>query len=78
MPFLAEVLGRLPIVSEAAVRAAAGRAVAGRSGAGAWPWTQVELDPWETTDSPYYGAVLAALAVGTAPGGYAARPDIQH
>jgi squalene-hopene/tetraprenyl-beta-curcumene cyclase len=38
--------------------------------AGAWPWLQFGLSPWEGTDSEYYGAALAALAVGTVPGNY--------
>jgi len=46
-------------------------------GAGAWPWLQFGLGPWEAKDSPYYGAALAALAVGTAPGGYGSGADIR-
>jgi squalene-hopene/tetraprenyl-beta-curcumene cyclase len=38
--------------------------------AGAWPWLQFDLSPWEGRDSQYYGAALAALAVGTAPEHY--------
>ena len=38
--------------------------------AGAWPWLQFDLSPWEGRDSQYYGAALAALAVGTAPEQY--------
>ena len=38
--------------------------------AGAWPWLQFGLSPWEDGDSQYYGTTLAALAVGTAPGNY--------
>jgi squalene-hopene/tetraprenyl-beta-curcumene cyclase len=37
---------------------------------GAWPWIQFSNEPWEAYDSAYYGAVLAALAVGTAPESY--------
>jgi hypothetical protein len=46
--------------------------------AGAWDWNSYELDPWETPQSTFYGAALAALATGTAPTGYRARPEIQH
>ena len=46
--------------------------------AGAWDWNSYELDPWETPESTFYGAALAALATGTAPAGYRARPEIQH
>jgi squalene-hopene/tetraprenyl-beta-curcumene cyclase len=45
--------------------------------AGAWPWLQFGLSPWEGRDSPYYGAALAALAVGTAPEHYRSRATIQ-
>ena len=33
---------------------------------GAWPWLQFHNSPWEG-DSQYYGATLAAIAIGTAP-----------
>jgi squalene-hopene/tetraprenyl-beta-curcumene cyclase len=45
---------------------------------GAWSWLQFDLQPWEASDSPYYGAALAALAVGTAPENYRAAPGIQN
>ena len=45
---------------------------------GAWPWLQFDLEPWEANDSAYYGAALAAMAVGTAPENYAASPEIQN
>jgi squalene-hopene/tetraprenyl-beta-curcumene cyclase len=35
--------------------------------AGAWPWYNANLDPWETPPSFFYGASLAALALGSAP-----------
>src|SRR5438270_2648505 len=44
---------------------------------GAWAWLQFDQEPWEANDSAYYGATLAAIAVGTAPDGYASRPQIQ-
>jgi hypothetical protein len=44
---------------------------------GAWNWSDFDLDPWETKDSAYYGAALAALATGLAPAGYQARPEIR-
>ena len=43
---------------------------------GAWSWLQFHNSPWEG-DSQYYGAVLAAIAVGSAPGGYQNSPQIQ-
>jgi squalene-hopene/tetraprenyl-beta-curcumene cyclase len=45
---------------------------------GAWPWLQFDLAPWEASDSRYYGAALAALAVGTAPDNYRSIPEIRN
>jgi squalene-hopene/tetraprenyl-beta-curcumene cyclase len=47
-------------------------------GAGAWPWLDFDLSPWESAavNARYYGAALAAMAVGTVPG-YQSRPQIQ-
>jgi squalene-hopene/tetraprenyl-beta-curcumene cyclase len=45
--------------------------------AGAWPWLNFGLRPWESVNAVYYGAALAAIAVGMEPGGYAASVDIQ-
>src|SRR6516225_6580219 len=44
---------------------------------GAWAWLNFHLEPWEANESGYFGASLAAIAVGTAPGNYAATPEIQ-
>ena len=44
---------------------------------GAWTWLNFNYEPWESPNSPYFGASLAALAVGSAPGAYAAAPEIQ-
>jgi squalene-hopene/tetraprenyl-beta-curcumene cyclase len=44
---------------------------------GAWLWLQFDQEPWEANDSAYYGATLAAMAVGTAPANYASNPEIQ-
>ena len=44
---------------------------------GAWAWLSFGLEPWEGAKSAYFGAALAAVAVGTAPGGYASGSDIQ-
>ncbi len=43
---------------------------------GAWSWLQFHNKPWEG-DSQYYGATLAAIAVGTAPPAYRSEPEIQ-
>ena len=42
---------------------------------GSWDWLNFGLEPWETTSSRYFGAALAALAVGTAPGYYHVGAD---
>lgn len=44
--------------------------------AGAWTWLNFKLEPWESPNSPYFGASIAALAVGSAPAGYLASPEI--
>jgi len=44
---------------------------------GAWAWLNFHYEPWESNDGAYYGATIAALAVGAAPGGYASSSDIQ-
>ena len=44
---------------------------------GAWSWLDFDLAPWEDANAPYYGAALAALAVGVAPDNYQSRPEIQ-
>jgi squalene-hopene/tetraprenyl-beta-curcumene cyclase len=45
---------------------------------GAWLWLRFKNEPWEADDSDYYGAALAAIAVGTAPDNNRARPEIQN
>jgi squalene-hopene/tetraprenyl-beta-curcumene cyclase len=45
---------------------------------GAWLWQSFDLNPWESRSSEYYGASLAAIAVGRVPGAYAATSEIQN
>src|SRR5437016_11526968 len=45
---------------------------------GTWPWARFANEPGEADDSDYYGATLAAVAAGTPPGNYRARPEIQN
>jgi squalene-hopene/tetraprenyl-beta-curcumene cyclase len=45
---------------------------------GAWLWLRFANEPWEADDSDFYGATLAAIAVGTAPGNYRSKPEIQN
>jgi squalene-hopene/tetraprenyl-beta-curcumene cyclase len=44
---------------------------------GAWRWNNIDLDPWEEPESPFFGAALAALATGVAPSDYQARREIR-
>ena len=44
---------------------------------GAWRWLRFNNEPWEADDSDYFGATLAAVAVGIAPGNYRATPQVQ-
>jgi len=44
---------------------------------GAWLWLRFRNEPWEADDSDYFGATLAAVAVGIAPGNYRAMPEVQ-
>jgi squalene-hopene/tetraprenyl-beta-curcumene cyclase len=44
---------------------------------GAWLWLRFKNEPWEADDSDYFGATLAAVAVGIAPGNYRAAPEVQ-
>jgi squalene-hopene/tetraprenyl-beta-curcumene cyclase len=48
------------------------------SGKGAWSWLQFGMEPFEANDSQYYGAALAAIAVGSAPENYRSTPEIQE
>jgi squalene-hopene/tetraprenyl-beta-curcumene cyclase len=42
---------------------------------GAWQWLDFSEPPWGAKDSTYFGAALAAIAVGTAPGYYTPGAD---
>jgi len=45
--------------------------------AGAWIWQNFHFSPWEGDESEYFGATMAALAVGIAPDDYRNDPEIQ-
>jgi squalene-hopene/tetraprenyl-beta-curcumene cyclase len=45
---------------------------------GGWLWQRFNKEPWEADDSDYYGATLAAVAIGAAPGNYRNAPEIQN
>ena len=44
---------------------------------GSWSWLRFGMEPWEANDSQYYGAALAAVAVGIAPENYRSSAEIQ-
>ena len=44
---------------------------------GAWAWLNFHLEPWESANGAYFGAALAAVAVGTEPEQYATKADVQ-
>jgi squalene-hopene/tetraprenyl-beta-curcumene cyclase len=45
---------------------------------GSWPWFDFNTDPYETSDSGFFGASLAALAISATPPEYRARPEIKE
>ena len=47
-------------------------------GAGGWAWLYFGLAPWESEGAAYFGAALAAVAVGVAPNDYATSTGIQE
>jgi squalene-hopene/tetraprenyl-beta-curcumene cyclase len=44
---------------------------------GSWDWLNFGLEPWESGKGRYFGATLAAIAVGTAPGYYSPGSDAE-
>jgi squalene-hopene/tetraprenyl-beta-curcumene cyclase len=48
------------------------------SAKGAWEWFSLNLDPWEMPQSAFYGASMAALAVGSTPRPYRDQPEIRE
>lgn len=45
--------------------------------AGSWAWIDFGLRPFESSTAVYFGAALAAIAVGSEPQGYARTAEIQ-
>ena len=45
---------------------------------GSWTWLNFHNEPWEADDSAFWGAALAGLAVGLAPGDYRTSAEIQE
>jgi len=69
--------GHLSADSETALRVMWSLQMKTGSQNGAWTWLNFGYEPWESSNSPYYGASMAALAIGTAPDAYASNADIQ-
>ncbi len=44
---------------------------------GSWDWLDFNEAPWGNIEARYFGAALAAIAVGTAPGYYAPGTDLE-
>jgi len=42
---------------------------------GSWEWLDFNEPPWGCTEARYFGAALAAIAIGTAPGYYSSGAD---
>ncbi len=42
---------------------------------GAWAWNSFDLDPWETPESAYFGAAIAAIAVKSGPAAHRVRRE---
>jgi squalene-hopene/tetraprenyl-beta-curcumene cyclase len=70
--------GRLSIDARAALANMWAEQQTAGDKAGAWLWLRFSNEPWEADDSDFYGATLAAVAVGTAPENYCAQPEIQN
>ena len=48
------------------------------SAAGSWDWLNFGFEPWEAKGSRAFGAALAAIAVGSAPGYLGQGPDLDE
>jgi squalene-hopene/tetraprenyl-beta-curcumene cyclase len=46
--------------------------------AGAWDWLNFKNAPWESNESQYYGAAMAAIAVGMTPAEYRDSKDTRE
>jgi squalene-hopene/tetraprenyl-beta-curcumene cyclase len=42
---------------------------------GTWDWLDFNMGPWEWREARYFGAALAAIAIGTTPGYYTPGAD---
>jgi squalene-hopene/tetraprenyl-beta-curcumene cyclase len=48
------------------------------SAKGAWKWYAANLDPWEHSESSYFGTSLAMLALGSTPVDYQQRAEVRE
>lgn len=69
--------GHLSDDSQLALKRMWGEQIQSGDRKGAWPWQQFGLEPWESRNSVYYGATLAAAAVGMTPADYRASAAVQ-
>jgi len=71
-------LGKLSDTTRAAFSAAWSLQLKSGDRKGAWDWLNFHNAPWESNGSEYWGATLAAIAVGLAPDNYLSEPGIQQ
>ncbi|HML16878.1 MAG TPA: hypothetical protein VK419_07620 [Bryobacteraceae bacterium] len=45
---------------------------------GAWNWLNFKNEPWEADDSPYFGASVAAMAIGSTPSDYRSNANVKR
>ncbi len=70
-------VGKLSADGRLALENMWGQQLKSGAAAGAWPWLQFHNSPWEG-DSQFYGAALAAIAIGSAPEAYRDSPSIEE
>jgi hypothetical protein len=70
--------GKLTDLTRAAFSNAWSMQVTSGEKKGAWVWLQFHNAPWEGNESEYWGATLATVAIGIAPGKYISEPGIQE
>jgi hypothetical protein len=65
-------------VTERALKNMWATQLAAGADAGSWEWLNFHNAPWESDESHYWGAALAATTVAIAPDHYRKRPEIQQ
>lgn len=69
--------GRLSEDAQLALEEMWGEQIEAGKQKGAWPWQQFGLEPWESTNSVYYGATVAAATVSMTSEEYRKTPAVQ-